>query len=106
MSYSIGKQLDRNEITTYMMDPGFAKALHQVIFAVAHAERQHPIFPDHPQMQISILTEEVGEAARCANNIIAGVRTEGRGSLERYRAEILDATAVTFRILMNLEDGR
>ncbi len=67
--------------------------------ATAAAKAKPPIFPENKFIQISLLAEEMGEAAQALNNY-----EEGKFStLDEYYTEVAQTAAVCSRILENRE---
>ena len=61
---------------------------------------KHPQWPTNTLEQVAILAGEAGECLQAALHC-----AEGRGELDRVRAEAIQAGAMAVRVLMNLEKG-
>lgn len=84
-------------------------AISGVLAALDHAETKHEYFPDDPHHQITLMSEELGEASRALN--------DGRGpddtrnvaadawAMAHYRAELQDLAATVIRALIDTDDS-
>ncbi len=70
-----------------------------VLTELARAEYIHPDWPNDLIHQVSIMSEEAGEAVREANRLVIDHETD---SLDDLKAELIQTAAMCLRIIKNL----
>lgn len=75
-----------------------SKLIRDIKKELKKAKEKHPVFPIDAIHQLSILSEEVGEAVRAANLFYL----EGKGSREDVITELKQSGAMVLRCLENL----
>jgi hypothetical protein len=75
-------------------------AVDAMLQELERAKAKHPVWPDNVLEQVAIMAGESGECLQAALHFV-----EGRGDIERVRAEAVQAGAMAIRVLMNL-DGK
>lgn len=82
---------------TDVLQPGIIR---DILLEVKRAKELHPKFPDTLVKRTAIMAEEAGEAIKEANLI----EDEGKGSIENYKAELIQTAAMCVRILEAMEN--
>lgn len=77
-------------MTEYAVVDGFLKELER-------AKAKHPQWPTNTLEQVAIMAGESGECLQAALHYV-----EGRGDIERVRAEAIQTGAMAIRVLINL----
>ena len=79
------------EMTAYAAVDALLKELER-------AQVKHPVWPTNTLEQVAVMAGEAGECLQAALHYV-----EGRGDIERVRAEAIQVGAMAIRVLMNLE---
>jgi len=73
-------------------------AVDAMLQELERARVKHPQWPTNTLEQVAIMAGESGECLQAALHFV-----EGRGDIERVRAEAIQTGAMAIRVLMNLE---
>ena len=73
-------------------------AVDAMLKELERAKVKHPTWPTNTLEQVAVLAGEAGETLQAALHFV-----EGRGDIERVRAEAIQTGAMAIRVLMNLE---
>lgn len=86
-----------------MIHSNLWQVIEPVLRELERAEMLHPHWPADPIHALSIVTEEVGEAVREANDLVYAPEGPGRGAHERLRIELVQSAAMCLRALIHLD---
>ena len=73
-------------------------AVDAMLQELERAKVKHPTWPTNTLEQVAVLAGEAGETLQAALHFV-----EGRGDIERVRAEAIQTGAMAIRVLINLE---
>jgi len=73
-------------------------AVDAMLQELERAKAKHPTWPTNTPEQVAIMAGESGECLQAALHFV-----EGRGDIERVRAEAIQAGAMAIRVLTSLE---
>lgn len=73
-------------------------AVDAMLQELERAKAKHPTWPTNTLEQVAIMAGESGECLQAALHFV-----EGRGDIERVRAEAIQAGAMAIRVLTSLE---
>jgi hypothetical protein len=82
------------ELKLNVKSPEFAATIVSVLMELSRAEAKHPNWPSCNIRRAAIVAEESGELIREANLL-----DEGKGSLDRLKAECIETAVTCLRML-------